>query len=92
MASPPLEVGPEPRVITAEELRRWLLDRVSQHTGIPAGDLDPDANFTSFGLDSLVLAGLCHDMGHLIGREIPEDIIWEHPSTNALIAHVTGRS
>jgi phthiocerol/phenolphthiocerol synthesis type-I polyketide synthase D len=70
----------------------WLVQRISELTNLPRGQVDPGAEFTSLGLDSLVLAGLCFDLGSWLGRPIDEGIIWEYTDIDALASHLATAS
>jgi acyl carrier protein len=71
-----------------EAIRDWLIERISELTNLPRRQIDPRAEFTSLGLDSLVLAGLCFDLGSWLGRPVDEGIIWEYQDIDALAGYL----
>ena len=75
----------------AGDLRRWLCGELGAMVGIDAGQIDPDAPFASYGLNSVssvALVGLLEDW---LGRgELSSTLLWEHPSVTALCAHLAG--
>jgi acyl carrier protein len=61
---------------TAEEIRAWIIARVSHLTNLPAAEIDVQAPLTRFGLDSVTVIALVADLEKWLNyrfRENPLD-------------------
>ncbi|GAA3078836.1 hypothetical protein GCM10020000_75550 [Streptomyces olivoverticillatus] len=62
---------------------------VAELTGRAAHLLDPDADFPSIGVDSLLNQELTADLRlRFPGRDIPSTVLFEHPTLRALARHL----
>ena len=71
---------------TPGAIRAWLVERVAEVTGIPAGQVDPDRSLQETGLSSRDATSLAGDLGRLVGRPLAATFVWQHPSITALVA------
>jgi acyl carrier protein len=69
---------------TAEEIRQWLIERVSTLTGVPKNEVDPTAPLTRYGLDSVALISLTADFEKWLGYRFKENPLDRHPTIDAL--------
>jgi acyl transferase domain-containing protein/acyl-CoA synthetase (AMP-forming)/AMP-acid ligase II/SAM-dependent methyltransferase len=85
-SAPPL---PSP---SAEGLRSWMLDRLSQKLGIERAGIDVHAPFASFGLNSKDAVGLSGELEELLGVPLKPTLLYEYPTIDLLAAHLAGES
>ncbi|RFU41881.1 acyl carrier protein [Actinomadura logoneensis] len=78
--SDPLEPG----------LGHWLRERVAHYAQREPAEIDPSANLTSYGLDSVYALSLCGDIEDRLGLVLEPTVAWDHPTIEALAAHVEG--
>ncbi|MCB9765398.1 MAG: SDR family NAD(P)-dependent oxidoreductase [Alphaproteobacteria bacterium] len=81
---------PAPAALPADlEARvRTLVARVAR---LAPEDLDPDATFTSLGVDSVQALDVVRDLEALTGRGLPTTLLYEAETLNALLAALRGR-
>jgi 1-acyl-sn-glycerol-3-phosphate acyltransferase len=70
------------------EIREWLRTAVARELRLDPAALDPQRPFAYYGLDSLTAATLSGELGDWLGREIPPDVLAEHPTIDALAAYL----
>jgi acyl carrier protein len=76
-------------ISSAAELQRWLADYLITNNGCHPGDIDFDASFSDVGVgsrDAVVLSG---ELAELVGRSVSPVELWQHPTINGLIEHLT---
>ncbi len=73
-----------------DAIRAWLLGRLGALIGVPAGRVDAEAPFARHGLDSAALVSLAGELEGLLGRRLPPTALYEHPTVEALVAHLAG--
>jgi acyl transferase domain-containing protein/acyl-CoA synthetase (AMP-forming)/AMP-acid ligase II/NADPH:quinone reductase-like Zn-dependent oxidoreductase/acyl carrier protein len=71
-------------------LRAWLVAQVAAELGMPAADVDVQAPFSSFGIDSVRAVGLSGELEDRVGRRLPATLLYEYPTIAALAAHLAG--
>ncbi|ALU89427.1 polyketide synthase [Herbaspirillum rubrisubalbicans M1] len=63
-------------------LGQWL----AQHLGnVSARSLDPEVSLFQYGLDSMSAVELTAALGRELGRNLPDDLLYQHPSIHALL-------
>ncbi|WP_028809752.1 type I polyketide synthase [Streptomyces sp. 351MFTsu5.1] len=78
------------RAVDAGAVRRLVVERVAEWTGMPAAEVPMDRPLADLGMasrDAVVLAG---ELSRLTGRELPATLLWEAPTGDALVAHLCG--
>jgi acyl carrier protein len=76
---------------TADEIRDWLVARVSTLTGLPPAEVDPDAPLTRHGLDSVALIALTGEFERWLGYRFRENPLDRYPTITALAGFLAGR-
>lgn len=66
----------------------WLVGLFSRALGIPEADLDPRAAFGDLGVESVLLAQLLADIEAHVGRSLEPATLLDHPTLEALGAHL----
>lgn len=69
---------------SAAEIREWLRAAIALELRLDPAVLDAQRALTYYGLDSLAAATLSGELGDWLGREIPPDLLVEHPTIDAL--------
>jgi len=73
---------------TVETIADWLRRRVAFYLECPVEGIDPAAPFTELGLDSVYALTLCGDIEDEFGLVVEATLPWDHPTVNALAAHL----
>jgi thioester reductase-like protein len=68
----------------------WLVSRAAQVLGVDAASLDPGAPLFEYGLDSVAALELAAELRALAGRDVPDTLLYEHPSLVAVLAYLRG--
>ena len=76
------------RAASAAEVERFLIGRVAAYARLPAGEVDPDATFESFGLGSRDAVSITGELEEWLNREVPPTLPWEYPTIAALARHL----
>jgi acyl carrier protein len=66
-------------------LRSWLVAWLADRLQVPAGRVDPDESFASYGMDSLTASEMAAALGQRLGRPVAETIAWDYPTPNRLL-------
>src|SRR6185437_9925347 len=74
---------------SADTLKAWLVDRLAALRGIEAGSIDVTERFNRYGLDSLGAGRLIADLSEFVGRALSPTLVWEAPTIEALVRHLT---
>ena len=81
-----------PGVKSQSEIREWLRTAIANEVLVDPASLDPARPFAYYGLDSLTAATLSGDLSDWIERDIPADLLLEHPTIDALSAWLAAGS
>lgn len=74
---------------TEKEIAEWLVQRISQETGLTIGEIDVTSSFANFGLDSRAAVALSSELEKLLGQELPPTLIWDFPTINEVARHLS---
>jgi acyl carrier protein len=92
MTTDPNQVEPEADAnaaeFDAETTRDWLIGLLADYLEKPATVIPSDASLISMGLDSVYAVALCGALEDRFGLELDVDLVWEHPTVDALVSHV----
>lgn len=72
------------------EIRDWMVRLIATHLRAAPDDIDPDATFASYGIDSFEATVFSGDLERWLERELPATLLLEHPTISVLAAHLTG--
>jgi acyl carrier protein len=65
---------------TADEIERWLVERVGDLTGVPAAEIDPAAPLARHGLDSVAAITVIADLEKWLGYRFRENPLEQYPT------------
>ncbi|SEH01854.1 myxalamid-type polyketide synthase MxaE and MxaD [Nonomuraea solani] len=71
-----------------DRIRDWLVHRVAKEAGLAPADVDSDAPFAAFGLDSPRLTAMAGDLQRFLGRPVSPTLVFEFPTISALTDHL----
>ncbi len=77
---------------SGDELTAWLVARLAAHCGVAPEAVDIAAPFARFGLESKDAVGLAADLETLVGRPLPETLLWDRPTIRELARHLAGEA
>ncbi len=73
----------------AAELAAWLAAQLADMLDISPTEIDTSLPFAHYGLDSVRAVRLAAALGERLGRELSPTVAYEHPTIDALCAHLT---
>jgi acyl carrier protein len=72
------------RTPTATSLRSWMCERIAARRQVGASEIDPDADFTSLGLDSMAVVELTGELASSFGIAVDPTIVYDFPTVRSL--------
>lgn len=73
---------------SGEEIKNWISKKIAEALETDVGSIDPDQDFSDFGLDSMVAFALTGEMSEWIGKELPASLLWEYTTINSLSEYI----
>jgi acyl carrier protein len=77
---------------SADEIRAWLVDRLSRELQIEPAGIDVHRPVFVYGVDSILALGLSDDIGRWLGRKVDPALLWDHPTIDAIALHLAAES
>jgi len=74
--------------VAAGPIEAWLVARLAKQLNRPASDIDVEAPFARFGLDSATLVGITGELEDWLGRSISPTLPYSYPTISALAQHL----
>jgi myxalamid-type polyketide synthase MxaE and MxaD len=71
-----------------QAIATWIAARLSRRLDLPVHQVDTRQPLTDYGMDSEEALELSADLGEWLGRKLPANIVYVHPSIDALAAHL----
>jgi len=75
---------------SAEEIRGWLKSRIAHRLGLRPEDVPSDQPVTRLGVDSTEAVVISGELQEWLGRRVAPTALWDHPTIDALAAHLGG--
>ncbi|MFL5887102.1 MAG: type I polyketide synthase [Thermoleophilaceae bacterium] len=72
------------------EIEGWLARSVATRTGTPVEVIDVDSPFELFGLDSHGAVEISGELAVMLGRDLPDTLLYDHPTIGRLTDHLVG--
>src|ERR1700730_14998380 len=60
-------------------IQAWLVVKLPEYLALEPSDIDIDAPFASYGLQSVNVVGLSGDLEDCLGREFSPTLVYDHP-------------
>jgi glutamate-1-semialdehyde-2,1-aminomutase len=76
----------------AQDIEKWLLNKVSECSGFAREELDPCEPFDNWGVSSREAVTLSGDLEEWLGRTLPPTLLWEYPTPRALSQHLAAQA
>ncbi|QRO01345.1 amino acid adenylation domain-containing protein [Archangium violaceum] len=89
-ASPGTEAPPRTPGRREGELQAWLVVALAQATQTRPESIDIRQPFAQYGLDSIAGVQLTGELERWLGRKLPDTLVWDHPTIEALARHLAG--
>jgi len=70
--------------LTTEDIQSWLTDQLSKKLGLEPDEIDTQAPFDSYGLDSMTAIALVEEGNKFLGLELSPILIWHYPTVDVL--------
>jgi acyl carrier protein len=83
-AEPPVDL----KNLTAEDIQAWLVNRIAQELGVAPEEINPQAPFDSYGLDSVLAIGIASAGKQYLGVEVTPLMLIHHSTIAALSRHL----
>lgn len=74
----------------AAALQRWLCEWLSRRLELPLAQVRVDRGVGELGLTSVDAVELAVALGAHLGRKLPQTLAYDHPTINAMVAHLCG--
>jgi acyl carrier protein len=87
----PYTVNAPIAVRSADEIRRWIVERLSAELGIDRADIRADEPLIDAGLDSMDFVGLVVDLENWLGCRFKDNPLIDYPSADALAEYLAGQ-
>ncbi|MGZ2745006.1 hybrid fatty acyl-AMP ligase/type I polyketide synthase [Burkholderia stagnalis] len=75
---------------STQALVQWCIERVAHLSGIAPGNLDPDAPFSVYGLESKDAIMLSGELQDWLGQPVSPTVVYDFPSISLLARHFSG--
>ena len=72
--------------ITEATLRNWMIQKIAEEAGIKEEEINADAPFESFSLDSLSLVSISYDLENFSGKTVDPTVFGEYQTINKLVS------
>lgn len=69
---------------SAESIQDWLIEQVAQRLSLDPDEIDIQAAFESFGMESADALVLLNQLEQWLGRSVPPVLIWNYPTITQL--------
>jgi acyl carrier protein len=77
---------------SAQEIRDWMIDRLSRLTGMAPQEMDPREPIQRYGLDSVALVAFATDLEGWLGYHFHANPLEDHPTVEALAAFLAAET
>lgn len=74
--------------MTKKEIEVWLAEKMAEEIGMPAYEIDPEAPYVQYGVDSAVAVTLSGDLSEWLGRQLAPTLLWDYPTISELASYL----
>jgi acyl carrier protein len=75
--------------ISATEIQDWIVTYLGELLEVDPDDIDITIPFDRYGLDSSAAVGLTGDLEDWLGKEIDPTLLYDYPTVEALVQHLS---
>ncbi len=75
---------------TRSAIESWLAARVAEERDMEPANVDLEATFATYGIDSAEAVGIVGELERWLEEEIPATALYDFPTISALAAHLSG--
>ena len=76
------------KIKNKKEISNWLITYVSQLVEMKPENIVTNVTFVSYGIDSTGAVGLSGDLSNWLGCPLDANLIYDHPTIDALSQHL----
>ncbi len=76
---------------SAKEIEDWLIQRVATALRVDSAQIDPEAPFENYGLDSRTAISVSGELEEWLGKEVPPTLVWEYASIVSASSFLAGQ-
>lgn len=77
--------------MTSDEFQDWLVSHLAAALGKPPAEIDVDAPFDRFGLDSAAYVSMSADVEDQLGIRLDVTDLYDHSTVRKLARHLASR-
>lgn len=77
--------------VSEESVEKWCIDYIADVMNMPSEEVDPDARFDNFGLDSSVATAMIMELEEWLGIDIPPSVVFEQVTISNLVSDLMAR-
>jgi acyl carrier protein len=70
--------------ITEDEIKTWLISYLADILDMPSEEVDPNASFDEFGLDSALAISLTGDLEEWLGKKVNPTLLYNYTTISSL--------
>lgn len=74
--------------VTVDGMIEWLSETIAQYADIPTAQIDPSAQLSDHGLDSVAAMALIGEVEDAFGVVPDITALWDHPTVRELAAYL----
>ncbi|KJH71678.1 acyl carrier protein [Aliterella atlantica] len=76
----------------AAEIQDWIVNYLADLLEIEPDEVDVTIPFDRYGLDSSAAVGMTGDLETWLGRELDPTLLYDYPTVEALVQHISSQS
>ncbi|NEQ43494.1 MAG: acyltransferase domain-containing protein [Leptolyngbya sp. SIOISBB] len=76
------------KTLTATDIQSWLVNRIAMELGVGPEEIDPQAEFDSYGLDSVLAISIASAGKQYLGVEVTPLMLIQHATITTLSNHL----
>ena len=74
------------------EIAEWLASYIGELTARPSAEIDRNATFESFGIDSANIIGITGELQDELGISIDPEAAYDYPTIQSLASYLAGQA
>ncbi|WP_416676132.1 aminotransferase class I/II-fold pyridoxal phosphate-dependent enzyme [Egbenema bharatensis] len=71
-------------------LQQWLIQKLAERLNVAPGEIDVQAEFIDYGLNSIEAINLSGELENFLERRLDPTLLWEYPTIEALSLYLAG--